>query len=237
MIFLLLWLRLLCFFPDNQRMFWQLTLRSVLCGAANSLTSTTKPFHGGVLKIKDNDPLPLTGGGIRMFGYTSHYPFFWIWYGLKIDYFQAPGPPCSAVSAVSKLRFQQIELEAAFFCSRVEMYNFNIDKMMWTFLSRSFSWLEQLLKTQRTKISDILIHCAPHHFIAPSTIVNTSLNLIVSRGRPRCPTVFVSNGPAFRIMSNTLWLSVWQRGWCSSPSSTSLFRPALPDCLRTDAAC
>ena len=34
-----------------------------------------------------------------------------------------------------------------------------------------------------------------------------------------------------------LWLSGWQRGWCSSPSSTSLFRPALPDCLRTDAAC
>ena len=67
MIFLLLWLRLLCFFPDNQRMFWQLTLRSVLCGAANSLTSTTKPFHGGVLKIEDNDPLPLTGWAIRMF--------------------------------------------------------------------------------------------------------------------------------------------------------------------------
>ena len=74
-IFFLLWLLLLCFFPDNQRMFWQLTLRSVLCGAANSLTSTTKPFHGGVLKIEDNDPLPLTGGRIRMFFDTSHYPF------------------------------------------------------------------------------------------------------------------------------------------------------------------
>ena len=54
------------------------------------------------------------------------------------------------------------------------MYNFNIDKMMWTFVTLM---IRTIAKTQRTKISDMLIHCAPHHFRAATTIVNTSLKI------------------------------------------------------------
>lgn len=128
MIFLLLWLRLLCFFPDNQRMFWQLTLRSVLCGAANSLTSTTKPFHGGVLKIEDNDQLPLTGGGIRMFFYTSHYPFLnIIWPQNQLF----SGPWTSLFSRLKEYDFGKLR----FFAQVGKCTILTLIQIMWTFVT------------------------------------------------------------------------------------------------------